>query len=82
MDETGMFRRGVDPSRTLELINITKPLNPRRIDQILFCAFVRIGIRIGNGERHILVDRIGDEGGAVIGGVDGFVNLLHKRAAS
>ena len=46
--EARMFRRGIDPSGALQLINISQPLDPGRIDQIFFGAFVRIeGARKG-----------------------------------
>ena len=33
-----VFRRGIDPAGALQLIDITQPLDPRRIDQIFFSA--------------------------------------------
>ena len=36
VDEAGMFGRRIDPSGALQLINVPQPLDPGRIDQILF----------------------------------------------
>ena len=61
VDEAGVFRRGVDPSGALELIDIPEALDPGGVDQVFFSPFVWVR----NGERHgegdVLVDRIGDQ---------------------
>lgn len=63
--EPAVFRRGIDPSRALQLIDIPKTLDPRRIDEIFFRGFVRVGRRIGNGEVNVVVDRVSNQRNAM-----------------
>ncbi len=60
MDEPGMFGGWIDPAGTLKLIDIPKSLHPWRIDQVFLRQFVRFCLAVGNGEGHVLVNRIGN----------------------
>src|SRR3954465_9733424 len=44
--KTAVFSGGIDPTRTLQLIDITQALHPRRIDQSLF-SDLAFGLRYG-----------------------------------
>ena len=81
MDEAAVFCRGIDPAGALELINVAETLDPGRIDQIFFRPFMWIRNGIRNGERDVLVDRIGDERRAVIGRVGWMIGCLHTSVA-
>ena len=59
MLEPAMFGPGIDPMCALKLQNISKALNPRRIDQIFFGLFGRYWLCIGNGDGNIAMDWIG-----------------------
>ena len=43
MHKTAVLCGRVDPARALQLKNVTEPLHPRRINQILFSGFRRTG---------------------------------------
>ena len=66
MDEPTMLGGRIDPSGALQLKHIAQPLNPGRIDQIFFRAFSRIRRRIGDGERNVFVNRIGDQSRSIV----------------
>ena len=72
VDKAAMLGGWIDPSRTLELENVAKALDPWRIDQIFFGPLGRVRRRIRNRERDIFVDRIGDQRRSIIEG------RLHK----
>jgi hypothetical protein len=65
--EPRMFRGGIDPSGTLQLVDVSQPLDPGGVDQVLFRALGRIGSRVGHGERDVFMDRIGNKRGTVVG---------------
>ena len=63
--EAGMLGAGIDPMRALKLENISKTLNPGRINQILFGLFGRLWMWIGNGDGNIAVYRVGKKRDAI-----------------
>jgi hypothetical protein len=76
MDKAGVLRRGIDPASALELINMTEALNPGGIDEIFFGLFAQIGMARWHGEGYILVNRISDQGRAIVGSVELACGLL------
>ena len=66
MHESGMFRRGIDPPGTLQLVDVSQPLNPGGVDQVFLGVFMWIRLSIRYGERDVLVDRIGDERRSIV----------------
>ena len=64
--ESGMFGRWIHPTRALQLIDISKTLDPGGIDQVFLGVFMGIRMRIGYGKGDVLVNGIGDEGRSII----------------
>jgi hypothetical protein len=54
-----MLGARINPMRALKLENISKALNPGRINQIFFGLFGIVVLCIGNGDGNIAVDRVG-----------------------
>ena len=69
MHKPGMFRGGIDPASTLQLVDVSQPLNPGGVDQVFLGMLMRIRMSIGDGEGDVLVDGISDECRAIIGSV-------------
>jgi hypothetical protein len=59
MLEPSMLGARINPMRALKLENISKALNPGRINQIFFGLFGIVVLCIGNGDGNIAVDRVG-----------------------
>jgi hypothetical protein len=59
MLEPGMLGARINPMCALKLENISKALNPRRINQIFFGLFGRVSLCIGYGDGNIAMDRVG-----------------------
>ena len=71
-----MFRRRINPTRALQLINIAQPLHPRRIDQRLLG---HLAFFLRHGELNVAVDRVGDQRRAAVFVID---QLRHVFACS
>ena len=69
MHKPGMFRGRIDPASTLQLVDVSQPLNPGGVDQVFLGVLMRIRMSIGDGEGDVLVDGISDERRAIIGSV-------------
>ena len=66
VDKASVFRRGVDPSSALELIDVSEALDPGGVDQVLFRPFVRVRSGEGHSEGDVLMDWIGDQRRAIV----------------
>ncbi len=63
--EAAVLRRRIDPARALKLADPPQPLHPGGIDQFLLRGFRRNVVH-RHGEGIVLVDRVGDQGQALI----------------
>ena len=59
MLEPSVLGAGIDPMRALKLEDISKSLNPWRINEIFFCLFGSFWLCMRNGDGNIAVDRVG-----------------------
>ena len=83
MHEARMFGGGIHPTGALELINLPEALDPGGIDQILFGPLVWIRLTRGDGEGHVLVNGIRDEGRTLIGSIGSASGCMpcHRRGS-
>ena len=66
MDEAAVLGRWIDPSRALKLIDVTQPLHPRRVNEVLLGGLRRPHGLLsdsteGNGKRDVFMDGVCDE---------------------
>ena len=81
MHESSMFSRGIDPAGTLQLVDVSQPLNPGGVDQVFLGVFMWIRLRIRYGEGDVLVDGIGDKRRSIVRSVRS-VSRFHCEWAS
>jgi hypothetical protein len=72
MLEPSMLSAWIDPMRALKLKDISKALNPWRINQIFFSLFGRMWLCIGDGNGNVTVDGVGKKGDAIKWGGERF----------
>ena len=82
VDKASVFRRGVDPSSALELIDVSEALDPGGVDQVFFRPFVRICCGEGYGEGDVLVNGIGDQRRSIVGSRRLMTELRHGEQSS
>jgi hypothetical protein len=59
MLEPGVLGARIDPMRALKLEDISKALNPWRINEIFFGLFGSLWLFIRDGDGNIAMDRVG-----------------------
>src|SRR5262252_9290149 len=66
MLETAVFSRRINPTRTLQLINIAETLHPGRVDQRFFG---NLSLPFRYGKLNIAVNRVGDQRRPLVFGI-------------
>ena len=71
MDEAAVLGRWIDPSRALKLVDVTQPLHPRRVNEVLLGGLRRPHGLLsdsteGNGKRDVFMDGVCDERGPLV----------------